>query len=588
MEPPLTDRARAFLGVEESATGRRWVGSNTEQDRLSLSMAQKTGLAEALCRILVRQNVAWKDAEAYLNPSMKDWMPDPSSLKDMDKAVMRFVKAVDNKERIAIFADYDVDGASSAAQIIWWLRSIGHTARLYVPDRIEEGFGPNSTAMAALAKEHSLIVCVDCGSSSRKAIAAADGADVIVLDHHSGEPIPPPAYALVNPNRQDEVSELVYLCAAGLVFMFLIAVNRALRPRGIDLPDLLKMLDLVSLATVADVSPLIDLNRVLVRHGLKVMQRRHRPGLAALADVAKLQSPPNTYHLGFVFGPRINAAGRIGKSDLGARLLATDNPVEAQEIARQLDELNNQRKKLVDEITAAAIAAAENRGFDGPLVWAADRGWHPGVVGIVASKLVEKSGRPAVVLGIVDQSAKGSARSIAGVDIGYAIMRCRDEGLLIAGGGHKMAGGIHIETKKIPAAMQRLAELCGQQAESGIDLHGLRIDGVIQPSAATVPFVIELERAGPFGSQSPPPRFAFSNVTVSYSRRLSGPHMKLDFKDETGNSISGIAFGAFENGLGQFFENQLGRPMHVAGQLVLNSFRNSTTVQLNVHDAAPA
>ncbi|MBT8454940.1 MAG: DHH family phosphoesterase, partial [Alphaproteobacteria bacterium] len=315
----------AFLGVETSLSGRRWVGPTAEDDRLAQRMAQQTGLPDPICRVLARRHVAPEDAAAFLAPSLRDLLPDPLTLKDMAPATDRFLTAVQGRERIAVFADYDVDGGASAALILTWLRDLGHGATLYVPDRIDEGYGPNAPAMEALAADHDLIICVDCGTLSHDAIAAATKADVIILDHHLGGETLPPALAVVNPNRADEDGDLGHLCAAGVVFLMLVEANRRMRETGKTGPDLMALLDLVALATVADVAPLTGVNRAFVRQGLTVMARRHRPGLVALADVGRLDRAPTAHHLGFVLGPRVNAGGRIGAADLGARLLATDD-----------------------------------------------------------------------------------------------------------------------------------------------------------------------------------------------------------------------------------------------------------------------
>ncbi|MEC9104346.1 MAG: DHH family phosphoesterase, partial [Pseudomonadota bacterium] len=340
-----------------------------------------------------------QEAELFLAPALRDLLPDPRSLRDMDKAAARFLKAVEKRQRIAIFADYDVDGGSSGALLICWLRDMGLPATLYIPDRIDEGYGPNDAAMSALARDHDLIICVDCGTLSHGPIAAAEGADVIVLDHHLGGETLPPALAVVNPNRQDETGDLAHLCAAGVVFLMLVEAGRLLREAGHKGPDLLSLLDLVALATVADVAPLIGVNRALVRQGLTVMARRNRPGLVALADVARMDTAPTPYHLGFLLGPRINAGGRIGQADLGARLLSTVDPHEAGALAERLDQLNTERRDVENAVRAAAVDQATERGLDAPLVWAAGEGWHPGVVGIVASRLKEASNRPAIIIG---------------------------------------------------------------------------------------------------------------------------------------------------------------------------------------------
>jgi single-stranded-DNA-specific exonuclease len=576
---------RAFLGVEASATGRRWVGPDSEEQRLAEAMTQVTHLPQALCVTLVRRGVSPDAVESYMAPALRDLLPDPLTLKDMDRATKRFLAAVKARQRIAIFADYDVDGGASAALLIVWLRAMGHSATLYIPDRIDEGYGPNVPAMEALARDHDLIVCVDCGTLSHEPIAAARGADVVVLDHHLGGEELPAALAVVNPNRQDESGDLAHLCAASVVFLMLVEANRQLRGEGVTGPDLMAMLDLVALATVADVAPLIGVNRALVRQGLKVMARRDRIGLRALADVARMDQAPNTYALGFLLGPRVNAGGRIGAADLGARLLACEDASEAAALAERLDMLNTERRDIEAAVRAAALAQAEERGLDGPLVWAAGAGWHPGVVGIVAARLKEATGRPAVVIGIEDGVGKGSGRSVAGVDLGAAIHRVAAEGLLLRGGGHKMAAGLTVEEAQIPAAMARLAELLARQ---GAGLGGpadLRLEGLLMPSAATPAFIEQIEAAGPFGAGSPAPRFAFADQQVT-GRRVGDSHLRISFGDGMGAKIDGIAFGAFDGPLGPMLENPGAARFHLAGRLEINSFGGRSKVQLRLEDAA--
>ena len=419
----------AWLGVTASATGRHWVGLDPEQDRIAEAIAQ-TGQPHALARHLARRGVPPEDAESFLAPRLRDLLPDPLRLRDMDVAADRLLAAVDRRDRIAIFADYDVDGGSSAALLVWWLRGLDRSATIYVPDRIDEGYGPNATAIARLAATHDLILCVDCGTVSHEALAAAGDTDVIVLDHHLGGETLPPARAVVNPNRQDEDGSLGHLCAAAVVFLCLVEANRRLKLGGRAGPNLMAMLDLVGLATVADVAPLIGVNRALVQQGLKVLRDRNRPGLRALGDVARLDGPPTAYHLGYLLGPRINAGGRIGASDLGARLLSTADPDEASALAQRLDDLNTERRAIETRVTEAAMAQAEARlDAGGTIAWAAGDGWHPGVVGIVASRLKEAFGKPSVVIGLRDDGiGQGSARSVVGVDLGAAIQRLAADG----------------------------------------------------------------------------------------------------------------------------------------------------------------
>ncbi|WP_417607084.1 single-stranded-DNA-specific exonuclease RecJ [Primorskyibacter flagellatus] len=578
----------AYLSVETSLTGRRWVGPSGEAERQAEALAQQTGLPRPICAVLARAGVPASEAQAYLSPQLRSLLPDPRSLRDMEPAAKRFLAAVTRAERIAIFADYDVDGGASAALLLDWLGAMDRQATLYIPDRITEGYGPNVPAMQALAKDHDLIVCVDCGTLSFEPIAAAKGTDVIVLDHHLGAEELPAALAVVNPNRQDESGDLAHLCAAAVVFLMLVETNRQLREAGRKGPDLMAMLDLVALATVADVAPLIGVNRALVRQGLRVMARRDRPGLVALSDVAKLTSAPSSHHLGFVLGPRVNAGGRIGKADLGARLLACRNPQEAQAMADRLDALNTERREVEDQVRAAAMAQAEERGLDAPLVWAAGEGWHPGVVGIVASRLKEASNRPAIVIGLDGDEGKGSGRSVAGVDLGAAIQRLAAEGLLLKGGGHKMAAGLTVARDKLDEAMARLSDLLAKQGAGDAGPADLRLDGTLMPGAATPEIIDQLDDAGPFGAGAPAPRHAFPSVEIRYAKRVGSSHLRLSFSDGTGPKIDAICFGAYDGPLGDALENHGGARFHLAGRLEINEWGGRRKAQLRLDDAAKA
>ncbi|MEZ5674644.1 exonuclease RecJ [Thalassovita litoralis] len=578
----------AFLDVETSASGRRWIGLDPAVARLAEAMAQQTGLPAPLCNVLARRGVDPAAAQGFLEPQLRDLLPDPRSLKDMEAAAARFLQAVKHREKIAVFADYDVDGGSSAALLLDWLNRMGRQATLYVPDRIDEGYGPNEPAMAALARDHDLIICVDCGTLSHGPIAAAKGADVVVLDHHLGGETLPDCVAVVNPNRQDETGDLAHLCAAAVVFLMLVEANRQMRSDGAQGPDLMTLLDLVALATVADVAPLIGVNRALVRQGLKVMARRDRPGLVALADVSRMDQAPNTYHLGFLLGPRINAGGRIGQADLGARLLACQHPLEAQAMAERLDHLNSERREIENQVRAAAVAQAEDRGLDAPLVWAAGEGWHPGVVGIVASRLKEATNRPAVVIGLDGDEGKGSGRSVTGVDLGASIQRLASEGLLIKGGGHKMAAGLTVARDQLDAAMARLSELLAKQGAGASGPADLKLDGILMPGAATVDLIEDIEKAGPFGAGAPAPRFAFPDVAIQFTKRIGESHLKLTFGDGLGARVEAICFGAYDSPLGALLEGHNGARFHLAGRLEINTWGGRQTPQLRIEDAAPA
>lgn len=578
----------SYLGVETSLTGRRWLGPGVEVERAAELLVQRTTLPAAVCQVLAQRGVPPEEAESFLAPALRDLMPDPRSLKDMEPAAARFLEAVAKRERIAVFADYDVDGGSSAALLLVWLREMGSQATLYVPDRIDEGYGPNEEAMAALAAKHDLIVCVDCGTLSHGPIAAAKAADVIVLDHHLGGETLPEALAVVNPNRQDEDGASAHLCAAAVVFLMLVESGRQLREAGRKGPDLMALLDLVALATVADVAPLVGVNRAFVRQGLKVMARRDRVGLTALSDVARMETAPTAYHLGFLLGPRINAGGRIGQADLGARLLASNDPHETAALAERLDNLNTERREVEAAVRAAALDQAEERGFDAPLVWAVGPGWHPGVVGIVASRLKEASNRPSIVIGVEDGIGKGSGRSVSGIDLGAPIQRLAAEGLLIKGGGHKMAAGLTVAEDKIEAAMTRLGELLAKQ---GAHLGGpadLKVSGMLMPGAATVELAEMVEQAGPFGASAPAPRYVFADMQILFAKRVGESHLKISFGDGLGGKLDAISFGAFDGPLGPALESHGGARFHLAGRLDINTWRGRQSVQLRLEDAARA
>ncbi|MEO0388976.1 MAG: single-stranded-DNA-specific exonuclease RecJ [Pseudomonadota bacterium] len=578
----------AFLNVEESLSGRRWIGPTSDELRRAEAIQQSTGLAEPTARILALRGIAPEEAEGFLSPRLRDLMPDPRKLQDLETAATRLIAAVTGRERIAIFADYDVDGGSSAALLLDWLRQKGTNATLYVPDRIDEGYGPNPPAMRALAEAHDLIVCVDCGTLSFDAIAAAKGADVVIIDHHLGEVALPDALAVVNPNRQDETGELAHLCAAAVVFLVLVEANRQCRAAGRAPPDLMAMLDLVALATVADVAPLIGLNRALVTQGLKVMTARARPGLAALADVASLDAPPSAYHLGYVIGPRVNAGGRVGRADLGARCLSSTDPDEARAMADKLDELNRDRREIEGRVRDAALTQAEERGLDGPMVWAAGDGWHPGVVGIVAARLKEATGRPAIVIGIEKGEGKGSGRSIRGVDLGSAIQKIAAEGLLIKGGGHKMAAGLTVAADQIEPAMERLGALVARQGAGQDGPRDMHVDAALMPGAATVDLMTQIDAAGPFGQSAPAPRFAFPDVQILHARQVGAGHLKITFGDGLGAKMDAIAFDAWTSPMGEALATKGAGRFHLVGRLDINHWGGRQRVELRLEDAAPA
>lgn len=576
----------AFLSVESSLTGRLWRGPDVMLERAAQALAQESRLPLPVSRILAARGVTAPQAAAYLEPRLRDLLPDPLSLRDMDIAAARIVAAVQQGQRMAIFADYDVDGGASAALLIDWLRRQGQDSTLYIPDRIDEGYGPNVPAITGLSRDHDLIICVDCGTLSHEALAAAT-CDVIVLDHHQGAETLPPVVAVVNPNRADEDGSLGHLCAAGVVFLTLVQCNRLLRDAGQPQPDLIALLDLVALATVADVAPLLGVNRAFVRQGLAIMARRERPGLVALSDVARLDSAPSAFHLGFLLGPRINAGGRVGRADLGAQCLSCTDIPSATRYAEELDQLNRDRRAIEAAVREAALAQVEARG-PGAIAWAADQGWHPGVVGIVAARLKEATNLPSVVIGVENGIGKGSARSVPGVDLGRAIQRLAAEGLLLKGGGHAMAAGLTVEQARIPEAMARLAQILSREMADRTGADELRISGLLDPAGATVELMQMLERAGPFGQAAPAPRFAFADQLIDSAGTMGDSHLRLRFRSPGSPAIDAVAWGAMTGPLGPALLGAKGRRFHLAGKLELSQWGGRERVRLRLDDAAPA
>lgn len=574
-----------------SVTGRRWRDRACDE-RLALAIAQSHGLPDLAGRILAGRGIGLDGVASHMAPTLREWLPDPSCLKDMDKAADRLARAIMSGERIALFADYDVDGATSAALLLRFLRAVGCDALLYVPDRILEGYGPNQAAFAHLAERGArLVVTLDCGITAHAPLQAARdvGLEVLVIDHHIAEMDLPEAHAIINPNRLDETGALGHLAAVGVTFLTLVAVNRALRKAGrygaVPEPDLRNWLDLVALGTVADVVPLIGLNRALVVQGLKVMASRRNPGLAALADVAGLNEAPSCYHLGFVFGPRVNAGGRVGRADSGAMLLSTDDAQEAAAIAALLDGHNAERKAIEAATLEAAVAQIEasGRADRAGMIVVAGEGWHPGVIGIVASRLVERYHRPACVIGLNDGVGKGSGRSISRIDLGGAILAARHAGLLRAGGGHRMAAGFTIAEDKIAefaAYLDRHADSAGPPEDPE-----LLIDGRLSCSGATTGLADLVERLGPFGSGNPEPRFALYGVRTVRPDIVGTGHVRCLLADAAGGRVRAIAFRAAETALGKALLQPGSPPIAVAGRLKLDRWNGETRIQFQIEDA---
>ncbi len=586
--------APAFLGVERSLTGRRW-RSRVTDDRLAQALSQRLGLPELVGRVLAARGVTLDDAELYMAPTLKALLPDPSRFLDMDRAAQRLVQAVTSGERIAIFGDYDVDGATSSALLLRFFRHLGIEPRLYIPDRMVEGYGPNIPAMQRLAQEGvRLVITVDCGTLAFQPLAAARaaGLDVLVADHHLAEPELPEAFALVNPNRLDEMVGHRQLAAVGVTFLMIVAANRALRAAGWygagrTEPELMAWLDLVALGTICDVVPLTGLNRALVSQGLKVMAQRRNPGLAALADIAGLTEKPGCYHCGFLMGPRVNAGGRVGRSDLGARLLSTDDAGEAAGLAAELDRHNRERQAIEAQVLEQALAQVAC-GVEGAVAIVSGEGWHPGVVGIVAARVREATHRPSLVIAIDDKGiAKGSGRSVPGIDLGTAVVAALQAGILINGGGHAMAAGVTLDANRIGELKKFLDERLGTPVAALGDVRSLGLDGAVSVDGANAALLELLERAGPYGSGNSEPRLVLPQARVVDASVVGEKHVRVVLSGMGGGRLKGIAFRALDNELGKFLLGPGRDGLHVAGHLRADNWRGERRVQLVIEDAAP-
>src|SRR5579859_2047964 len=576
----------AFLGVQHSLTGKLW------RDRLdargaarALAIAQRHQLPEMLARVLASREVAIDAVADFLDPTIRKLLPDPHTVTQMETAARRIADAATRGEKVAIFGDYDVDGATSAALLAWHLRHCGLDPLIHIPDRIFEGYGPNVEAVRMLAgKGATLLVTVDCGTTSLEPLAEARrlGMSVVVIDHHQCGDELPDVEALVNPNRPDDISGLGHLAAVGLVLVTLVAVNRELRARGfwsggMPEPDLLGMLHHVALGTVADVAPLIGLNRAFVAKGLIAMRRRDHIGHTALMDVSRLNGPPEAWHLGFLLGPRINAGGRIGRADLGVRLLLEGDISEAARIAAELDRLNSERRLI--EQTAEAQAEAEALaalGLEdkGAVIVTASEGWHPGVVGLVASRLKEKFARPAFAIALEPGGiGTGSGRSISGVDLGRAVRQAVREGLLMKGGGHAMAAGVTLRKDALAQFRAFLEDTLGASVEAARRESALKIDGAVSAGGFNLQLGDMLSRAGPYGVGNPEPMLALPAHTIAYADPVGENHIRVRFKSGEGKFVNAIAFRAAGTPLGRALIDNRGRSVHAAGNIAIDRWQ---------------
>ncbi|MDD9879159.1 MAG: single-stranded-DNA-specific exonuclease RecJ [Magnetovibrio sp.] len=584
----------AFLGVAESAEGKRWILRDTDE-RLALTLTQRLEVPEAVGRVMAARGVGLDGAEAFLAPTLRDLLPDPSRLTDMDTAAERIAVAIMQGEGIAVFGDYDVDGATSSALIRRFVEAVEGRCRVYIPDRLREGYGPNAPALLELGREGaSVIITVDCGTVAFEPLGVARdaGLDVVVVDHHVAESHLPPAAAVVNPNRLDDQSGQGQMAAVGVAFLLVVAVNRALREAGWfksrPEPDLTQWLDLVALGTVCDVVPLTGVNRALVTQGLKVLGRRRNPGLRALADVAGVAEAPGAYHLGFVLGPRVNAGGRVGAADLGTRLLSTADAGEAEDLARRLDGFNRERQEIEKRVLDAALDSLLDDP-PGAAVVAVGEAWHPGVIGIVASRLKERYNRPACVISMDPDTGlgTGSGRSVSGVDLGACVIAARQRGLLERGGGHPMAAGFTLAAGQLDGFWAFMDERVGARvSEAGI-VPSLYLDGQVTTGGAGMDLIQSLERLGPFGSGNPEPRFAIKAARVTFADVVGADHVRCGFEGPEGGRLAGICFRSVGRPLGELLLKSDGRPLHLAGRLRANSWQGRVTPQMFVDDASP-
>lgn len=586
----------AYLSIARSVNGNRWE-ANPVNDRLALALSQRFDLPEIAARVMTARGIDLETAEDFLDPTLRSMVPDPSSLQDMEKGIQHIYDALSQKKHIAVFGDYDVDGATSAALLYRYFKKLGYELTIYIPDRMQEGYGPNSYALQKLKQKGiDLVILVDCGATAFDVLDAVDdqGPEIIILDHHMSEPRLPKALAVINPNRWDDDSALGYLAAVGVVFLFLVGLNRYLRDQKffqnqqISEPDLMILLDIVALGTVCDVVPLIGLNRAFVAQGLKVMAKRQNPGLAALSDIAGVNAQPTAYHLGYILGPRVNAGGRVGESSLGAKLLSGDEAL-VQKIASQLNQFNEARKAIETDCFEQAVAMVESQAptvLHRHLVFVAAVGWHAGVIGIVATRLKERYQRPACVVTIENGVGKGSGRSVEGVDLGAAIIAARQAGVIDKGGGHKMAAGFTLMAEKISEFSQYLAERIENQVQEGGIQARLRLDGTVSLQGANATLCAAINRLEPFGAGNAEPRFVIPDTHIIKSDIVGEQHVRVILSDGQ-KSLKAIAFRSVNSALGDVLLSAKRRErLHIAGKIRRDSWLGHDKIQVIIEDAA--
>ena len=580
----------SLLDVNNSYSGNKWSLRSKDEELIS-SIQKDSQIDYITARIIAGRKIDLADVQDFLNPSLRKLLPDPSSMQDMDKAAKIIFNAIKGNKKITIFADYDVDGATSAAQLVKWARNFEVELEIYVPDRIREGYGPSIEAFNHLKKNGSdLVITVDCGAAAYSALVAAQALDlsIVVIDHHLMDADMPPAEALVNPNRIDDSSKLNYLAAAGVTFMLLVALNREARAQNFkNIPDLFDYLDLAALGTICDVVPLKGLNRAIVKQGLKVFSRESNIGLKSLMFETNTKSPITPYHCGFVLGPRINAGGRIGKANIGAELLSTENRQLAIKYAQELDRVNSERRILQDKILDEALLKTLSMHKTNSVLVVSMEGWHPGVIGIVAGRLKERFNKPVIVIGIDENGiGKGSGRSIQGIDLGNEIKKLYEKGLLISGGGHEMACGLTIENKYIKTFHEILEKNLSDRINSIRSKFSIKIDALLNISAVNMDLINSIDQIGPYGSGNPTPTFAFAELRVAYADRVKGGHIRCNFEDKNGQRIKGICFRAEEFGFDEILLNERNRYLHIVGTLKKNTWNGHTSIDLQVIDVS--
>ncbi len=581
----------ALLGVESSVKGRKWLSRASQADAEALLLT--ADISPLTAQLLAGRNITSEQIEDFLNPRLKTSLPNPSVLADMDKGVAAIFDAIDRNRKICVFADYDVDGGTSAVQLIRWARGVGQDWGLYVPDRLLEGYGPSAKAFEKLKSDGTeLVITVDCGAAATEALnhASEIGLDVVVIDHHLMGDEVPAALAVINPNRTDDTSGLGHLAAAGVSFLTVIALNREAKRRGLTpAVNPLSLLGLAALGTICDVVPLTGLNRSIVAQGLKVLSRRDEAGIEALADIAKLAPPFTTQDAGFGFGPRINAGGRIGVSFMGAEMLSTENAQLAYSHAAELDRVNAERRALQAQIQTEAMEEALKISDDSPVIIVSMKDWHAGIIGIVAGRIKDRLDKPSLVIGIDDSGlGKGSGRSIKGVNLGQALSKAKEEGLLLSGGGHEMAGGLTIEPDKIEAFKTFMNIELGQSVSEATDHNTLKVDSILHPRAVSLETLEMLNKVAPYGAGNPTPAFVLPDMLITFSELLRGGHVRVSAKSRDGVSIRAMAFRADETGLADLLLSKENQSLHLAGRLQRNEWNGRVSADFHIIDAAKA